>query len=53
MQAYVLQAGHLKDDQGIVVEEVTPADDSEVGKECAQTVQARHPEQQQVVSDHG
>lgn len=40
----VFQAGHLKDHQGVVVEEISTPDDSEVGKERAQTVQARHSE---------
>lgn len=53
VQANVLQAGHLKDDQGIVVEEVASTDDSQVGEERAETVQARHSEEQQVVGDHG
>lgn len=53
VQADVLQAGHLEDHKGVVVEEVTSADNGEVGKERAQTVQAGYPEQQQVVSDHG
>ena len=53
VQADVLQAGHLKDHKGIVVEEVSSSYDSKVGKECAQTVQTRYPEQQQVVCDHG
>lgn len=52
-QPDVLQAGHLKDHEGVVVEEVTSADDGEVWKQSAQTVQAGHPEQQQVVRDHG
>lgn len=53
VQANVLQAGHLEDHQGIVVEEVSSAYDREVGKERAQTVQAGYPEEQQVVCDHG
>lgn len=40
VQANVLQAGHLKDHQGIVVEEVTATDDREVREERAQAVQA-------------
>lgn len=44
VQANIFQAGHLKNHQGVVVEQVTSTDDGEVGKECAQTVQARHPE---------
>lgn len=44
VQANVLQAGHLKNHQGVVVEEVTTMNDSEVGKERAQTVQAGYPE---------
>lgn len=44
VQANILQAGHLENHQGVVVEQVTSADDSEVGKERAQTVEARHPE---------
>lgn len=53
VQADVLQAGHLEDHQGVVVEEVASPDDGEVGEEAAQAVQAGHPEQQQVVRDHG
>ena len=52
VQADVLQAGHLEDHQGIVVEEVASSDDGEVGEERAKAVQAGHPEQEQVVGDH-
>lgn len=44
VQADVLQAGHLENHQGVVVEEVTTMNDGEVGKERAQTVQAGYPE---------
>lgn len=44
VQADVLQAGHLKDHESVVVEEVSSSYDSEVGKQRTQTVQAGHPE---------
>lgn len=53
IQANVLQTGHLKDHQSVVIKEVTSADDRKVGEERTQTVQARNPEQQQVISNHG
>ena len=54
VQADVLQAGHLEDDQGVVgVEEVASPDDAEVGEQRAEAVQAGHAEQQQVVRDDG
>lgn len=49
----VLQAGHLIDNQGIVVEEIAAADDAEVGEECAQAGKARDAKQQQIVGDDG
>lgn len=51
-QTNVLEASHLKNDQSIVVEEGTSTDDSQIGEKGAQTVQARHSEEQQVISDH-
>lgn len=53
VQADVLEAGHLKDDQGVVVEEGSTPDDGQVGEQSAEAVQARHSEEQQVVRDHG
>lgn len=53
VEANVLQAGHLKDHEGIVVEEVPTPYDSKIWKQRAQTVQARYPEQQQVVCYQG
>lgn len=53
VQADVLQAGHLVDHQGVVVEEIAPADDTEVGEEHAEAVKARDAKQQQVVGDDG
>lgn len=44
VKANVLQAGHLKDHQGVVVEEVPTSYDGEVGEQRAQAVQAGHPE---------
>lgn len=44
VQPNVLQAGHLKDHQGVVVEEISTPDDGEVGKQRAQAVQAGHSE---------
>lgn len=49
----VLQTGHFKNYKSVVIKEVSSTDDRKVGKECTQTVQARNPEQQQVVSNHG
>lgn len=53
MKPNFFEVCHLKDNQGIVVEEVPPTDDREVGKEIAEALQACHTEQQQVVGDHG
>lgn len=44
VQANVLQAGHLKDYKGVVVEEVSSTYDGKIGKQRAQTVQAGDPE---------
>ena len=41
VQADVLQAGHLVDHQGVVVEEIAPPDDAQVGEKHAEAVQAR------------
>lgn len=53
VQADVLQAGHLVNHQGVVVEEISPADYTQVGEENAEAVQARDAKQQQVVGDDG
>lgn len=53
VQADVFQAGHLVDHQGVVVEEISPPYDAQVGEEHAETVQARDAKQQQVVGDDG
>lgn len=53
MKPDLLQICHFEDHQGIVVEEVPPANDREVGEEIAEAFQARHTEQQQVVSYDG
>lgn len=49
----LLQIGHFKDNQGIVVEEVPATNDGEVGEEIAEALQAGHAEEQQVVGDDG
>ncbi|TNN63287.1 hypothetical protein EYF80_026538 [Liparis tanakae] len=41
------------DHQGVVVEEIAPAYDTQVGEERAEAVQARDAKQQQVVGDDG
>lgn len=53
VQADVLQAGHLVDHQGVVVEKIAPADDTQVGEKHAEAVQAGDAKQQQVASDDG
>lgn len=53
VQANVLQAGHLVDHQRIVVEEIAPTDDTQVGEEDAEAIQAWDTKQQQVVGDDG
>lgn len=53
MKPNLFQIGHFKDNQGIVVEEVPATNDREVGEEVAEALQARHTEQQQIVSDDG
>lgn len=45
VQADVLQAGHLEDDQGVVVEEGSTPDDGQVGEQRAEAVQAGHSEE--------
>lgn len=52
VQADVFQAGHLIDYQSVVVEEVASSDDTEVGEECAEAVEAGYTEQEQVICDH-
>lgn len=52
VKADVLQAGHLKDHQGVVVEQVASPDDTEIGEQRAQAVQASHTEQKQIICDH-
>lgn len=53
VQAYVLQAGHLIDHQGVVVEKILSTYDTQVGEENAKGVQARDAKQEQVVGDDG
>lgn len=53
VKADVFQAGHLEDDQGVVVEQVASSDDAEVGEEHAEAVQAGDAEQEEVVRHHG
>lgn len=50
MKPNLFKICHLKDDQGIVVEEVPPTNDCEVGEEITEAFQASHTEQQQIVS---
>lgn len=51
VKPYVLEVGHLEDDQGVVVEELPSADDREVREEVAEALEAGHAEQQQVLGD--
>lgn len=44
VQPDILQAGHLEDYKGVVVEEVSSPYDGKIGKQRAKTVQARYPE---------
>lgn len=47
----ILEIGHLKDDQCVVVEEFPATDDREVGEEISQALEAGHAKQQQVLGD--
>jgi hypothetical protein len=47
----ILEIGHLKDDQSVVVEEFPATDDREVREEVPKALKTRHTEQQQIFSD--
>lgn len=53
VEADVLQAGQLKYDQGVVVEQVTAPDHSEIRKESAEAVQPGYAEEEKVIRNHG
>lgn len=52
MEADLSQLEHLEHHQGIVEEQVVASDDSQVGEEISEALQAVNPEEQQVVGDH-
>lgn len=53
VEADVLQAGQLKYDQGVVVEQVTAPDHGEIRKESAEAVQPGYTEEEKVIRNHG
>ncbi|KAG8145207.1 hypothetical protein E2320_013565 [Naja naja] len=53
VQPNFLEVGHLKDDQGIVVEKALAPNHRQVRKEVAEGLQASHTEKQQIIHDHG
>lgn len=44
VEADIFQAGHFEDNQGVVVEQVASTDDTEVGEEHTEAIQARDSE---------
>lgn len=53
VEADVLQAGQLKYDQGVVVEQVTAPDHGQIRKESAEAVQPGYTEEEKVIRNHG
>lgn len=53
VQADVLQAGQLVQDQSVVVEQVAPLNDNEVGEECAESLQTGNAKEEKVFCDDG
>lgn len=51
IKSNILEIGHLKDDQCVVVEEFPATDNRKVGEEVSQALEAGHSKQQQVLSD--